>query len=58
MSIQYAYCRVSTEDQNLDRQIIAIKEYAPDIPDNNIFVDKKTGKDFDREQYQKMKNIL
>jgi len=58
MSIQYAYCRVSTKDQNLDRQIIAIKEYAPDIPDNNIFADKKTGKNFDREQYQKMKNIL
>lgn len=58
MSIQYAYCRVSTEEQSIDRQIIAIKEYAPDISDNNIFVDKKTGKDFDREQYQKIKNIL
>lgn len=58
MSIQYAYCRVSTEEQNIERQIIAIKEYAPDIPDNNIFIDKKTGKDFEREQYKKMKNIL
>lgn len=58
MSLQYAYCRISTTDQNIERQIIAIKEYAPDIADNNIFIDKKTGKDFEREQYQEMKVIL
>ncbi|MBO5155245.1 MAG: recombinase family protein [Eubacterium sp.] len=58
MSLRYAYCRISTTDQNIERQIIAIKGYAPDIPDNNIFIDKKTGKDFDREQYQEMKVIL
>ena len=58
MSLRYAYCRISTTDQNIERQIIAIKEYAPDISDNNIFVDKKSGKDFDREQYQEMKVIL
>lgn len=58
MSLQYAYCRISTTDQNIDRQIIAIKQFAPNIPDNNIFIDKKTGKDFDREQYQEMKVIL
>ena len=58
MSLQYAYCRISTTDQNIERQIVAIKKYAPDISDNNIFVDKKTGKDFDREQYQEMKVIL
>ena len=33
-----------TTDQNIDRQIIAVKQFAPDISDNNIFVDKKTGK--------------
>ena len=58
MSLKYAYCRISTKDQNIDRQIIAVKQFAPDISDNNIFVDKKTGKDFEREQYQEMKVIL
>ena len=58
MSLQYAYCRISTIDQNIDRQIIAIKQFAPAISDNNIFIDKKTGKDFEREQYQEMKVIL
>lgn len=58
MSLKYAYCRISTTDQNIERQIVAIKKYAPDISDNNIFVDKKTGKDFEREQYQEMKVIL
>lgn len=58
MSLQYAYCRISTIDQNIDRQIIAIKQFAPTITDNNIFIDKKTGKDFEREQYQEMKVIL
>lgn len=58
MSTKYAYCRISTTDQNIDRQIIAIKQFVPDIADNNIFVDKKSGKDFEREQYQEMKVIL
>lgn len=58
MSLQYAYCRISTTDQNIERQIVAIKKYAPCISDNNVFIDKKTGKDFDREQYQEMKVIL
>ena len=58
MDFKYAYCRVSTKDQELDRQIIAIKEYVPDMPENNIFYDKSTGKNFEREQYQEMKVIL
>ena len=58
MSLKYAYCRVSTKDQNIDRQIIAIKKYAPDIPDDNLFIDKQTGKNFEREHYQEMKVIL
>lgn len=58
MSLQYAYCRISTTDQNIDRQIIAIKNFAPDISDNNIFIDRKTGKDFEREQYKELKVIL
>lgn len=30
MSLKYAYCRISTTDQNIDRQIIAVKQLAPD----------------------------
>lgn len=58
MSLKYAYCRVSTKDQNIDRQIIAIKKYAPDITADNLFIDKQTGKNFEREHYQEMKVIL
>lgn len=58
MLLKYAYCRVSTKDQNIDRQIIAIKKYAPDIQDGNLFIDKQTGKNFEREHYQEMKVIL
>ena len=56
--ITYAYERVSTKDQNLDRQDIAIKEFRPDISENNIFKDKSTGKVFDRPQYNSLKIIL
>lgn len=56
--ISYAYERVSSKDQNLDRQDFAIKQFRPDIPDANIFRDKLTGKDFDRNGYQALKVIL
>lgn len=58
MSLKYAYCRISTKDQNIDRQIIAVKQFAPGIPDNNIFVDEQSGKSFEREQYKEMRVIL
>lgn len=50
----YHYCRVSTKDQNLDRQIDALAAYKPA---DRIFCDKQSGKDFDREQYQLMKSV-
>ena len=50
--------RVSTKDQNLERQEIAIKQFRPEIPEHNIFCDKEMGKEFDRIQYQAMKVIL
>lgn len=56
--ISYAYERVSTKEQSLERQDIAIKQFRPEIADINIFRDKATGKNFDREQYQSMKIIL
>ena len=52
----YGYARVSTKEQNEDRQIEAFKAYG--ISEDNIFVDKKSGKDFEREEYQLLKKIL
>ena len=48
----YAYIRVSSKDQNEDRQLIAIQSLS--IKKNNIYIDKQSGKDFDRPQYQKL----
>ena len=48
----YGYIRVSTREQNEDRQILALKELA--IPEKNLFMDKQSGKDFKRPQYRKM----
>lgn len=56
--IIFGYVRVSTKDQNLERQYTSIKSFRPDIPDSNIFCDKQTGKNFDRDEYQKMKVIM
>ena len=52
----YGYCRVSTKEQNLDRQIQALKEYG--VNDRDIITDKQSGKDFNREGYQTLKNTL
>ena len=49
----FAYCRVSTTDQNEDRQIEAMLEAG--INERDIFVDKCSGKNFDRPQYQALK---
>ena len=53
----YAYLRCSDESQHLDRQYTAIRNYT-DIPEENYFADKITGKTDQREQYQAMKVIL
>lgn len=52
MPQNYAYIRVSTKDQNERRQLIALKPYS--IKKQNIYIDKQSGKDFDRPQYQKL----
>ena len=44
--------RVSTKDQNEDRQLIAMEGLA--IPEKNIYIDKQSGKDFERPQYKKL----
>lgn len=56
--MRLAYIRVSTEEQNPDRQIIEIKGRYPDIKDNHIYVDKQTGKTTDRPEYNKMKTRI
>lgn len=48
----YGYARVSTREQNEERQIIALREYG--VQDRYIFMDKQSGKDFDRPAYQRM----
>lgn len=48
----FAYVRVSTKEQHEDRQIIAIR--AAGVVDKNIFVDKQSGKDFNRPAYKRL----
>ena len=48
----YGYIRVSSTDQNEDRQLIAM--HSKGVPGNNIYMDKQSGKDFNRPQYKKM----
>ena len=50
MSNIYGYIRVSSKDQNEDRQLIALNEVG--VERKNIYLDKKSGKDFDRPQYK------
>ena len=51
MSI-YGYARVSAKDQNEDRQLAAMREMG--VPSKNIYVDKQSGKDFNRPKYKKL----
>jgi DNA invertase Pin-like site-specific DNA recombinase len=55
-SMNIGYIRVSSTDQNIDRQLQKMKELG--IEDRFIFIDKQSGKDFEREQYQAMKRII
>lgn len=52
MADTYGYIRVSSRDQNEDRQMAALRGLP--IPQKNIFVDKQSGKDFERPFYKKM----
>ncbi len=53
---EYAYVRVSTKEQNIDRQLIALSQF--NIPRKNIFCDYQSGKDFDRPAYKKLMKKL
>ena len=50
--ILYGYIRVSTKDQNEDRQIMAMQEFG--VEKRNLFTDKQSGKDFNRPNYQRL----
>ena len=52
----YGYVRVSSADQNEERQLIAMREKL--VPSRNIYIDKQSGKDFDRPQYRKMMRCI
>ena len=48
----YGYMRVSSKEQNEDQQRIAMEEFG--VPAENIYLDKQSGKDFDRPGYQRL----
>ena len=52
----YGYIRVSSQDQNEDRQLIAMKDLA--IPQAHLFIDKQSGKDFERPAYRQLVKVL
>ena len=54
--MNYGYVRVSTKEQNIDRQMEDM--YNQGLTDDCIFIDKQSGKDFDRTNYQKMKALF
>lgn len=53
MKKMYGYARVSTKDQNLDRQLIALRDFG--IDDRDIIREKASGKSLDREAYQTLR---
>ena len=56
MSNIYGYVRVSSKEQNEDRQLFALQQLQ--ISEKNIFIDKQSGKDFDRPQYKNLLNKI
>jgi DNA invertase Pin-like site-specific DNA recombinase len=51
----FGYARVSSKEQNLDRQLLALSQY---VEKENIITDKESGKDLDRRGYQALKGAL
>ena len=52
----YGYARVSSKDQNLDRQLNAFKEFG--VEPEMIFADKASGKDFERPEYKRLMSVI
>lgn len=55
-NISFGYVRISSDDQNEARQIVKMRELG--IDERHIFIDKKSGKDFSRENYQAMITMI
>jgi len=58
MQRNYAYLRVSTKEQNLNRQLDAIKQLNEYIDERDIYVDKISGRDFNRPGWQALKRSI
>lgn len=58
----FGYCRISSKEQNLDRQVIAIKDYCKsnniEINERDIITDRASGKDFNRDGYRLLREQL
>lgn len=54
--MEYGYIRVSTREQNEQRQLIAMREFG--ISEKSIYMDKQSGKDFERQNYKRMTRKL
>jgi len=54
---EWFYGRVSTREQNLERQLVVARQYK-NIPEENVYCDKQSGKNFDRTEYQKLKGMV
>lgn len=54
--MEYGYARISTREQNERRQLVALRDFG--INNNKIFIDKQSGKDFERIQYRRLMHIL
>lgn len=55
-TVEYGYARVSTKEQNEERQLLALREFG--IEKKSIFVDKQSGKDFERPNYKRLMKKL
>ena len=56
MGVVYGYARVSTREQHEDRQLIALRQWG--VEEKNIYLDKLSGKDFNRPQYRRLARKL
>lgn len=56
MAELYGYVRVSTKEQNEARQLIALRQF--EVPDHHVFMDKQSGKDFNRPAYKRLLRTL
>ena len=58
--MNYAYARVSTREQNLDRQVKAIGKWCEEnhVNMDDLFTDKESGKNFERENYQRLRSTI